>query len=553
MSAEPHNVARFLRRWAHERPDQPAMHFPRSGAWQRRPAWDTLTFAELDRDSDALAHGLRGLGVRRGDRTVVLFRPSLDFYALFFALFKLGAVPVVLDPGMGLSALLRCIERTRPRVLVGAPAVQVVRLLHPRPFAAVEIAVAAGGPWPFGPHLDALRRDEGPFPLEPMGPDDDAAILFTSGSTGPAKGVTSTQAMFAAQVEALSAMLRFEPGWTDAQAFAAFAVFDLCMGLTSAIHPMDLARPGSADPARIAATFHAFRPEVAFASPIVWQRLSRWAADRGERFESLKAVITVGAPIPPGLLRRCLGMLGPDARMLTPYGATEGLPLTYVDSREILDEAWEQTARGAGVCVGRPAPGAEVHIVGITDDPLPTWSDDLALGPGELGEIVVGGPQVSPAYKDAPDANAASKIRRGERVLHRTGDLGVLDARGRLWFHGRKAHRLETAEGVLPSVPLEAVYDEHPDVFRTALVGIGPRGREIPVVCVEMEPGRRFGPDVEAALRQLEAGTPWAGRVRRFLPHPGLPTDARHNSKIRREDLVPWVEARCRDLLREVG
>src|SRR5690606_33057075 len=140
--------------------------------------------------------GLRGLGVRRGDRTVVLVRPSLGFYGLCFALFKLGAVPVVLDPGMGVPALLRCIERTRPRVLVGAPAVQAVRAGRPRPFATVELAVAAGGWWPFGAPLDALRRDEGPFPREALGPDDDAAILFTSGSTGPAKGVTSTQAMF---------------------------------------------------------------------------------------------------------------------------------------------------------------------------------------------------------------------------------------------------------------------------------------------------------------------------------------------------------------------
>lgn len=553
MTPEPHNVARFLRRHAAERPDQPAMHFPRADWRPDRPVWDTMTFAELDRASDALAHGLRAEGVRRGDRTVVLIRPSLEFYALFFALFKLGAVPVVLDPGMGLQALLRCIARTRPRVLVGAPAVHGARLLRPGPFSSVELAFTSGGWWPFVRQLASVRRDEGPFPLEPLGPDDDAAILFTSGSTGPAKGVTSTQAMFAAQVEALSAMLGFQPGWTDAQAFAAFAVFDLCMGLTSAIHPMDLSRPGAADPARLAATFRAFEPEVAFASPIVWQRASRWAEERGERFPSVRAAITVGAPIPPGLLRRCLAMFGPEARMLTPYGATEGLPVTYVDSDEILGDAWERTARGEGVCVGRPAPGADVSIVALTEAPIPTWSDDLALPPGTLGEVVIGGPQVSPEYKDAPEANALSKIRRGDRVLHRTGDLGVIDERGRLWFHGRKAHRLETPDGVLPSVPLEAVYDEHPDVFRTALVGVGPRGREIPVLCVEMEPGRRFGPDTEAELRALERGTPWEGRVRRFLPHPGLPTDARHNSKIRREDLVPWVERRCRDLLRELA
>ncbi len=240
--------------------------------------------------------------------------------------------------------------------------------------------------------------------------------------------------------------------------------------------------------------------------------------------------------------------------MYTPYGATEGLPISWIGSAEVLGDAeiegtWSETARGAGTCVGRIAPGAEVHVVAITDDPIERWSDDLALPAMQIGEIVVAGDQVSPEYKDAPRANVAAKIQDTSRVLHRMGDLGYLDAEGRLWFCGRKAHRIQTRSGMVPPVPVEGIYNEDPDVFRTALVGVGPAGAQIPVLCVEMEPGNVYGPHVEARLRALEQGTRYGGVVQRFLPHPGFPTDARHNSKIRREDLTPWADARCQDLV----
>lgn len=549
--SETFNVAEFLRKWAAERPEQAAIRFPAANWSLQAPTWDSWTFPDLDRQSDAFARGFAKNGVRRGDRTLVLVKPSLDLYAVLFGLFKLGAVPVLLDPGMGMKALLACIGRTRPRVVIAISPVHAVRTFYRSPFSAAEVFVTAGRRWFWGgATLDDCRVEgDEPFEIAAMAADDDAAIIFTSGSTGLAKGVASKHGMFRAQVESLTEMFGFQPGWTNAQAFAAFAIFDVCMGLTSALHPMDLSKPATADPARIAATFRTFEPEVAFASPIVWQNLSRWALANDATFPSLKTAITVGAPIPAYLLRRYRKILAPGSVMATPYGATEGLPISFVTSDEVLDETWARTAQGHGTCVGRPAPFAEIRIIGITDDSIPEWSDDLALAQGEIGEVVVGGPQMSPEYKDAPDANVAAKIRDGDRVLHRMGDLGYLDDAGRLWFCGRKAHRLETTRGTVPAVPVEGVYNEHPDVFRTALVGVGERGREIGVLCVEMEPGKAFTAEVEAALRELEEGTRWAGVVARFLPHPGFPTDARHNSKIRREDLRAWAEGRVGDTL----
>lgn len=545
-----HNVATALRRHARERPDAPAIEFPAASYRTDAPTWDVYSYAQLDQESDAYARGFVGAGVRPGDRTLMLMKPSLDFYAVLFGLFKCGAVPVLLDPGMGIPNLLKCIERNQPRVVVAMSLVHAVRTFVRRPFASAEILVTAGSRWFWGgTTLSALHTpaDE-PFELVMREASDDAAILFTSGSTGTAKGVASKQAMFASQVEALQAMFGFQPGQRDMQAFAAFAIFDVCMGMTSVIPQMNLSKPATARPEDIAAAITHGRCDVAFGSPIVWQNTSRHCVQHGVRFEGLRTLLTVGAPIPAYLHRRFRGILPEGAQVFTPYGATEAMPISWVGSDEILGGCWDRTAAGHGTCVGRIVPGATVAIIAVTDDDIPTWSDDLPLAAGTVGEVVVAGDMVSPEYKNADEANRNSKIADGDRVRHRMGDLGYLDEEGRLWFCGRKGHRLQTATGMVPAVPVEGVFNEHDDVFRTALVGIGAPGSEVAVLCVEMEPGKAWSPAVEAALVELATGTPHAGLVQRFLPHPGFPTDARHNSKIRRGDLKAWAEPRCADL-----
>jgi acyl-CoA synthetase (AMP-forming)/AMP-acid ligase II len=282
---------------------------------------------------------------------------------------------------------------------------------------------------------------------------------------------------------------------------------------------------------------------------VVWQNLSRYCLDNDVKLPSIQTVITVGAPIPAYLHRRFRKILSEGAQIWTPYGATEGLPVSYIATDEILTETWERTAKGHGTCVGHPAPGMEIAVIGITEDPIPTWSDDLRVPDGQVGEVVIKGMAVSPEYKDVPGANALAKITDGDTIRHRMGDLGYLDERGRLWFCGRKAHRLQTVGGMIAAVPIEGVFNEHPDVFRTALIGVGSTGNEIPVLCVEMEPGKSWSAEVEAALVALAAETHHADVVQRFLHHPSFPTDARHNSKIRREDLKPWAQARCTDLV----
>ncbi len=548
MSSRGYNVATHLRRHAQERPDQPALLFPSRDYRPSAPRWDSLTYLEFDRRSDAYARGFTALGVQRGDRVLMLMKPQLDLWVVLFALFKIGAVPVILDPGMGPRNLLACIERIGCRVLIGIPMVHALRTLYRRPFRSLEIFITVGRRlWWGGTTLEAcLHPSDEPFEMAMLEAYDGAAIAFTSGSTGPPKGVSYHQGMWDAAVRSIQQMMDMRAGHVSVQAFAAFAIYDLCWGHTTVIPAFDLSKPAKAPPEAFATAIREHQAQTAFASPIIWRRVAPFCHQRGWKLESLDKAITTGAPTPPEMVRAFAPLLREGVEFHTPYGATEAIPVSHIGSAELLEDCVERTVKGAGTCVGRPAPGIDVRIIRITDDPIPEWEEGLEVERGAIGEIVVAGDQVSVEYKASPEGNAASKIRQGERIFHRMGDLGYLDERGRLWFCGRKAHRIETPGRMIPCVPVEGITNEHPDVFRTALVGVGESGAQEPVLVVEMQKGKTFTPATAGALRALTEGTPYEGVFEKVLPHPGFPTDARHNSKIRRGELREWAARQLR-------
>ena len=541
------NFSELLRKQAAERPAEPALIVPLDGEKRRVESWRTVSFGELDELADRYAHGLRAHGAKQGDRVLFLVRPSVEFYAALFALLRLGAVPVLIDPGMGIPRVLQCVEQIRPSVVVAIPLVHAIRTFAPKAFRSAHLNVTAGRRLLWGgPTLDACLADPGePFAPADVTPGDDALIAFTSGSTGPAKGVVFTHGMFAEQSTLLAARYEWQPGQRMVMCFAAFVLFTVGAGLTTILPAMNMSKPATARPERIVEAANEHHAELAFASPIVWMNLVR-VPDPDLRLTSVQQVITTGAPIAEDLHTRLLARLPEGAALHTPYGATEALPLCTIDSAEILSTAAALSRKGHGTCVGRAFDGVSLEIIRVTDEPIATWSDDLRVEPGQVGEIVASGAMVSPSYKDLDEANAGAKIDRSGVRLHRMGDLGYVDEQGRLWFCGRKSHRLETSSGMVPPVPVENVFNQHPEVFRTALVGVGDRGAQMPVLCVEMEAGKRFGPEVAAELAVLLKGSKWQGVVDLFLAHAGFPVDPRHNSKIKREVLADWAADQVR-------
>jgi len=531
---------------AQELADKPAViQRARLGSWHAGGMGAQVSFGQLDDAVRRLARGLREAGIGRGTRTIVMVRPGPELFALTFALFRVGAVPVLIDPGMGRQNLVRCLAQVRAAAFVGIPLAHLLRRLHRHELSTIRTCVTVGPRLPgCGVSLARLLAcppdDQPPVELEP---DEPAAILFTSGSTGPAKGVVYTQGIFAAQVDALAAHFGCGPHDTDLATFPLFALFDAALGMTAVVPDMDATRPGAVDPREIVDAIHSHGCTHMFGSPALLERVARWAVPRGVRLLTLRQVITAGAPVRPDILERFTRLLVPDAQVLTPYGATEALPVACISSHEILSETRRLTAAGAGTCVGRPLPGMDVRIIEVSDEPLAGWQEVRELPGGEAGEIVVSGPVVTREYYLQPAATAAAKIRDGGRIWHRTGDVGYFDQQGRLWFCGRKAHRVETADGRLLTVCCEAIFNQHPAVRRAALVGVGPPGAQRPVICVELEPAQRRVDwhRLCGELRAMARAHAHTRQIDTFLRHRGFPVDVRHNAKIFREKLALWA------------
>jgi acyl-CoA synthetase (AMP-forming)/AMP-acid ligase II len=522
-----------------------------------------LTYRQLDEDSDRIALGLRALGIAPGMRAVLMVRPGLDLFALVFAVFRAGVVPVLIDPGIGLRNLGQCCREAAPEIFIGIPeAVLAGRILGwGRETIRRRIVVAPRRGLRFSQALtlDRVRR-EGQKRLEQGGdaslgadsspPDEMAAILFTSGSTGPPKGAVYTQDILNAQVEMIREMFAIEPGEVDLCTFPLFALFAPALGMTAIVPDMDPTRPALADPARLVEAIEDYGATNMFGSPALLRQLVRGDHASLTRLATLKRIVSAGAPVPAKTIERMAARLEPPAQVHTVYGATEALPVASIGSDEILGETRHATDQGRGVCVGRPVPGMEVRFIRISDDPIPDWSDNLLVPDGTIGEIVVSGPVVTRAYFNRPEATVLAKIAdRGRSLIyHRMGDVGYLDDRGRIWFCGRKSHRVVLPDVTLFTIPCEAIFNTHPDVFRSALVGVERGGEMMPLICIE--PARRLSRDEEERVRNelLEQGArfPHTRRIRAILFHPAFPVDIRHNSKIFREKLAEWAGRRLR-------
>ena len=544
--ATPCNIAAALPRLARERPEQVAMRCPgRGGGYQV-----AITYAQLDARSDAIAAGLARRGIVRGTRTVVMVRPTPEFFLLMFALFKVGAVPVLVDPGIDRRALKQCLDEARPEAFIGIPLALLAKaLLGWAKSARVRITTGRRA-WLADATLADVERDgagAGPQ-LADTAPDDVAGLLFTSGSTGVPKGVVYRHRHFVAQVGMLRDAFGIEAGGIDLPTFPPFALFDPALGLTSIIPDMDPTRPAKADPRKLHAAIRRFGVTQLFGSPA----LMRVLAGHGEPLPTVRRVTSAGAPVPPEVVARMLALLPPDAQLWTPYGATECLPVAVIEGRELL-ALRERTEAGSGTCVGRPVARNTVRIIRIDDGAIADWSDALRVAPGQVGEITVAGPSATDAYFNRDAQTALAKIRErlpdgGERIVHRMGDLGWFDADGRLWFCGRKSQRIVVdAVTTLCTEQVEPVFNAHPGVARTALVGTGAQGMQSPVLCVELNAGigKREWPRIERELRHLGEGFVHTAKVDTFLRYPKpFPVDIRHNAKIGRETLARWAAAR---------
>lgn len=491
-SSRNYNIAAHLPTMAEKQPATPAVHFPYKHDKDKQPLYQTYTYAELEQQSNRIAAGLESIGISRGVRTVLMVKPSLNFFALTFALFKVGAVPILIDPGMGVKNLKVCLAEAEPEAFIGIPKAQIARLLLGWGKGTVKIVLTVGRKLFWGG--TTLERLIAPFaadhPFETVNPvcDEMAAILFTSGSTGVPKGAVYSHGNFMAQVDALRDVYQIQPGEIDLPTFPLFALFAPALGMTSVIPEMDFTRPDAVDPEKIIAAIKRFHVTTMFGSPALIRRVAVYGDEHKIQLSTLKRAISAGAPVPAVVLERFVKMLRPGVQVFTPYGATESLPVCSIGSETILSETRYATDKGEGVCVGLPVPGIRLEIIAINDDEILQWDDNLSLPDGEIGEIIVSGAQVTRSYYNRAESTRLAKISlSGSEFFHRMGDLGYRDDKGRIWFCGRKGHRVVTPTKTFFTIPCEAIFNTHPAVFRSALVGIGDGSVGKAVMCVELE------------------------------------------------------------------
>lgn len=529
-------------------PDKRAVVFPSFNKKNNRYDYSELSFKELDILSNKFALQLSKLGLKTGDKTLLFLKPSLDFHAMTFALFKLGIIPVFIDPGMGLKNLLKCVKESQPVGLIAEQEIHWLKLFYPQFFKTVKMNVTNGSlTWGKMISISKMKKEKiQSFNLIELNPEDTAAILFTSGGTGAPKGVVYTHNIFDQQTTMLKDLYKLTNNDIDMPGFPLFSLFTIALGMTSCIPDMDPTKPGSCDPKKIVQNIFDQSPTFVAGSPAIWERVADYCLEQGLVLPSVKYVVMFGAPVSVKLHRKFKSLL-PNGTTFTPYGATEALPITNISGEFIFKNTANLTDEGFGTCIGRPAPGVEIKIIKITNNVIPSFNASFELPPKEVGEIIIKAAVASREYLNLPDKTQEAKIYDLNNTFwHRMGDIGYIDESGLLWFCGRKSHLVTTKNQELYPINCEAIFNMHPAVKRSALVGLGIPGNQTPVIVIERKDGQYLSGKgrslFENELLALAKKHPHTKGIQKIYLSKTFPVDVRHNIKIDRLKLKEEIE-----------
>lgn len=537
------DLATLVRDVARQDPERVAVVEPVKRGSDGRWTYDRYTYRQLSDDAESIAVGLRELGVGERTRTVFMAPPGYEACALYVALTRVGATIVMIDPSVGYRNVGERLRRISPEAFVGIPITHVARLVFgwgPR-LTSKAIVVGKGSRFPGAKSFASLRR---PAPSEPqrasVGPEDPMTVLYTTGSTGPAKPALYTHRNFCGVFRIAHESWGIDPDKgtaVDMAVFPAFFIIGLSAGGTVVVPPIDFARqtPATADPAALLEVIEDCGVRSLFGSPVLLENLARHANERGVKTPRLERVIGGGAPI-TGPAMRALTEMMPNGQVFANYGATEALPATAHSAKETLDDTWARTVAGGGICVGRPFTGVELQIAKLQDEAATTFEP---LPTGEIGEILVRSPHIGRQYLDDPESTRKNKI--GD--WHRIGDAGYVDEAGRLWVVGRVSQRVRGEKGPLFSLLCEPIFDAHPKVRRSGLVGVTQGESEKPIICVEAMPGAELA-SLRSELLELASRHATTRDVTEVLFIDRLPVDPRHNSKIERPKLARWAASK---------
>ena len=549
------NIAFKLREQAELRPDKKAVLYPKErNSINKKYEYEFLTFEELEDLSNLYGFILQKEGITKNTKVLLFLRPSLDFTALTFALFKIGAIPILIDPGMGKKNLIHSISQVKPQALIAVQEVHVIKQFFSDSFKSCKIFINSGNlQLPQTKTLKNLKEKwvdaflkKSSFKIEARKPEDKAAILFTSGGTGIPKGVVYTHKIFSSQLTMLQEMFNLNHKEVDLPGFPLFSLFTIGIGMTSCIPDMNPSKPSHCNPEKLVQNIIDNQATFVAGSPAIWERVADYCITLNKTLPSIKFLVMFGAPVSINLHEKFEKVLS-NGTTYTPYGATESLPLCQFSGKEILKETAALSRKGNGTCVGLPVKGISLRIIPITEKEIPFLKLTRTLPPFEIGEIIVSGDVVTAEYYKMEEQTKEAKIIDEQGQLwHRMGDVGYLDQDGKLWFCGRKTHRVQVdlikkekkQKKELYSIPCEAVFNEHPEVKRTALIQTKEKGQETASIVIERTDKKRlrgikkhrFEKEILLIAKNFEH----TSLIKKIYYHKSFPVDVRHNIKIDR-------------------
>ena len=505
----------------------------------------SVTFGELDELVQRTAEGLFGTGgVQVGDRVAVMIPPGVDLAIALYACWRMGAVPVLIDGGLGPAQMGAAMKVAHPNHLIGIRrALAAARTLRwPGRRIAVEPTHRVARRLLGVEHDLASLQDAPSVPLPAVDPDAEAAVVFTSGATGPSKGVRYSAARIDTQIRTLVEQYNISADDSLVAAFAPFALYGPAMGIPSTVPDMDVSFPGTLTAATLLDAVEAVDASLVFASPAailsVLETLDELGARDRTALDHVRLLLSAGAPVPGHVLRAAVDRLVPNAAAHTPYGMTECLPVADIDLVS-LESLGPDALHHLGVCVGMPVDSVELLIDPLDELGVPTGLPTSE--PGLLGEVWVRAAHQRLGYDRLWHTTHLASPADG---THATGDIGTIDADGRLWIGGRTGHVIRTATGPVAPTPIERAVDMLDGIRRSAAVGVGPAGAQVVVVIAEMsDAGRRPRQSSLDRIDRIRAAVAEATGldVAACLEVPSLPVDRRHNSKIDRTHLADWA------------
>jgi acyl-CoA synthetase (AMP-forming)/AMP-acid ligase II len=480
----------------------------------------SFSFRELDRATAGIASQFRDVGLRTGDGVLLLHPVAAELYLVLIALFRIGCVAIFLDPSAGPEHIERCCSIFPPKAFFGTAKAQLLRWKMP---ALRRIPQSFCSAWfPGSQKLDFGTAANVEREISSLRADAPALVTFTSGSTAQPKAASRTQEFLLAQYHALAASLELRAGTRDLTTLPIFVLANLASGVTSVLPDADLRFPGNIAAGPVLRQIQQEAVQTTAASPAFISRLLDGCQRTGTVMSRLQKIYVGGAPVFPGLLRRAKHFC-PNAKIISVYGSTEAEPMAEIALSDISQADFEAMERGKGLLAGHPVACISLRVIrdqwGTPIPPLDHATFEREIVPvDEPGEIAVSGAHVLPGYLNA-ESSAETKFEVDGVRWHRTGDLGYLDAGGRLWLLGRCSGKVQDERGTLYPFAVECAVMQNPAIRRAALA---------------MVDGCRV-----LAIETKEHLT--ADAVLRSLPRVNLdqvvflnrvPVDKRHNAKI---------------------